>query len=146
MEGYQIILKRSCRPLAFISFEAFLKNKKRSGTSLSASFSAWFSKKNSFLVIFYNKNIPNFIFWLPLIREILRIMCIEIVFNQVVTSWNLKLTLSFSSSRFFYITKNQDKNLNILKTKRAFKMKLKAIFITFKGLPVTQTKIFFGRW
>ena len=46
VEGYQIILKRSCRPFAFTSFKAFLKNKKRSGTSLPALFSAWFLKKN----------------------------------------------------------------------------------------------------
>ena len=33
---------------------AFLKNKKRSGTSLPASFSAWHFKKNSSLVIFWS--------------------------------------------------------------------------------------------
>ena len=33
------------------SYKAFLKNKKRSGTSVSASFSAWFLKKNISLVI-----------------------------------------------------------------------------------------------
>ena len=32
--------KLSYRPLAFTSYEAFSKNKKRSGTSLSTSFSA----------------------------------------------------------------------------------------------------------
>ena len=47
------ILKLSCGPLAFSSFEVFLKNKKRSGTSLLDSFSAWYLKKNIFLVIFY---------------------------------------------------------------------------------------------
>ena len=36
--GYQNYLKRSCRPLTFTSFLAFLKTK-RSGTSLPASFS-----------------------------------------------------------------------------------------------------------
>ena len=39
VEGYQKILKLSCRPLAFTSHIAFLKNKKMSGTSLLASFS-----------------------------------------------------------------------------------------------------------
>ena len=43
----------NCGPLAFTSFEAFLKNKKRTGTSLPGSFSRWFSKKNVSLVIFY---------------------------------------------------------------------------------------------
>ena len=35
------------------SFFSFYKNKKRSGTSLPASFSAWFLKKNISLVIFF---------------------------------------------------------------------------------------------
>ena len=35
--GYQNILKLSCRPLAFNSYKAFLKYKKRSGTSLPVS-------------------------------------------------------------------------------------------------------------
>ena len=37
--------------------------------------------------------------------------------------------------------KNQDKNLNILRTKRTVSMKKKAFFIIFKGL-----SFFFGRW
>ena len=40
VHGYQDILKLSCRPLAFTPYKAFLKNKKRSKTSLPASFSA----------------------------------------------------------------------------------------------------------
>ena len=51
VEGYRNILKLSCRPLAFTSYKAFLKNKKRSGTSLPASFSAWFLMKNISLVL-----------------------------------------------------------------------------------------------
>ena len=47
------ILKLSCRTLVITTYKAFLKNKKRSGTSLSASFSAWFLKKNISVVIFY---------------------------------------------------------------------------------------------
>ena len=38
--GYRNILKQICRPLAFTSYYAFLKNKMRSGTSLPASFYA----------------------------------------------------------------------------------------------------------
>ena len=34
VEGYRNILKLSFRPLVFTSFKLFLKNKKRSGTSL----------------------------------------------------------------------------------------------------------------
>ena len=42
-----------CWPLGFTSYKVFLENKKRSGTSLSASFSAWFFKKNNSHVMFY---------------------------------------------------------------------------------------------
>ena len=49
----QVILKRNWGPLAFTSYKAFLKNKKRSGTSLPTLFSAWFLKKNIYLVIFH---------------------------------------------------------------------------------------------
>ena len=41
--------------------------------------------------------------------------------------------------------KRRDKNLIILSTKRAFKMK-KAFFIIFKGLSLKQIKKNFGRW
>ena len=45
VEGYRNILKLRCRPLGFTSYVAFLKNKKRFGPILLASFSAWFLKK-----------------------------------------------------------------------------------------------------
>ena len=38
-EDYRSLPKLCCRPLAFISYYAFLKNKKRSGTSFPASVS-----------------------------------------------------------------------------------------------------------
>ena len=38
--GPPIISKQRCRPFAFTLYKAFLKNKKRSGTSLLVSFSA----------------------------------------------------------------------------------------------------------
>ena len=52
---YQKWLKLSCRSLAFTSSKVFLKNKKRSGTSLPALFSAWVLKKKVefFFVIFF---------------------------------------------------------------------------------------------
>ena len=53
VEDYRNWLKLSCRPLAFTSNKAFLKRKRRSGTSLPASFSAWFFKENISLVIFF---------------------------------------------------------------------------------------------
>ena len=52
-EDCRNILKISCRPLAFTSYKASLKNENRSGTSFPGSFSTWFLKKNISLVIFY---------------------------------------------------------------------------------------------
>ena len=36
-KDYRNIMKLSCKPLAFASYKAFLKNKKKSGTSLPAT-------------------------------------------------------------------------------------------------------------
>ena len=58
-------------------------------------------------------------------------ICIVLFVNQVVTSEILSWTLFF---RFFCLRKKQDKNLNISRTKRAFKMKWRAYLIIFKGL------------
>ena len=46
LKDHRNILNLSCRPFAFTSYKTFLKNKKWSGTSLPASFSAWFLKKH----------------------------------------------------------------------------------------------------
>ena len=51
-QGYRDVMTLRCRPLAFTSFEAFSKNKKRSGTSFPASFSAQFFLRNIYLFIF----------------------------------------------------------------------------------------------
>ena len=53
VEGNWNIFKLSWKTLAFTLYKAFLKNEKRSGTSPTASFSAWFLKKNVSLLIFY---------------------------------------------------------------------------------------------
>ena len=90
-EGYQSILKLSCRPFAFTLCKAFLKTKKRSGTSFSASFCMNFKEKHPSRYI----NWQNFIVWLPLLDEILDNKCIE--------------------------TKIKDKSLNILRTKEFYR-------------------------
>ena len=48
LRGLSKNMKLSSTPIAFISYKAFLQNKKRSGTSLPASFSIWFVKKKPF--------------------------------------------------------------------------------------------------
>ena len=44
----------------------------------------------------------------------------------------------FLIKAFFHMAKYQDKNLNILRTKRAFKVKQKVFFIIFKGLSAAK--------
>ena len=59
---------------------------------------------------------------------------------------NSEVNLNSVIKAFPYVIKRQDKDLNILRTKRTFNMKLKAFFITFKWLPTKQTKkTFLGR-
>ena len=70
IEGYWNILKLSCKPLDFTSDKAFLKSKKRSGTT-----QFW---RKIFLLL-YSINWPNFIVWLSLFCEILDNICIVIV-------------------------------------------------------------------
>ena len=52
----------------------------------------------------------------------------------------LRFTLPFWSSRFLYVTKKSRQILNILRTKRAFKVKRKVFFIIFKGLSLKQIR------
>ena len=52
-------LKLCCRALAFTSNKAFLKNQKRSGTSLPVSFSTRFLKKNSSCYIILSEQISR---------------------------------------------------------------------------------------
>ena len=54
---------------------------------------------------------------------------------------NFEINLIFLIKSFF--PKSRDRNLNILRMKRAFKMKWKAFFIIFKGFSIKQaTQIF----
>ena len=73
VEDYQNIFKLSSGSLAFTSYNSFSKNKRRSGTSLTALFSVWFLKK-IFLLLYYTTS-PNSILGFPLLCEILRNMC-----------------------------------------------------------------------
>ena len=125
------------------------KNKKKSETSFPASFSAWFLKKKYFCCIFCS----NFTVWYNsyikgIIREILRNMYNIVLLNFInfIFVINLKIDLMFLINLgFFACPKSQDKYLNNLRTKRAFRMKLKAFFIIFEGL-LLKPIYFFGRW
>ena len=72
---------------------------------------------------------------------------LQFFINQAVTSSISKLTFIFLSNQevFSSCPKSQDKNLNILRIKRALKMKYKAFFIIAKELSLKQAKRNFGR-
>ena len=99
IEGYRNILKLSSRPLAFISYYVFLKNKKRSGTSHPVPFSASFLKK--MLLLLYCINWPSFIIWLPLLHEILGYMYIAIDCYPGCNVMNFEDNLIFLIKPFF---------------------------------------------
>ena len=63
---YQNLLKLRYCPLAFTFCKSFLKNKKRSGTSLPSSFSAWLLKKNISRVVLLTDQIsmPDCLYFL----------------------------------------------------------------------------------
>ena len=82
----------AARPPALTSYKAFLKSKKRSGTSLSVSFSAWFLKKNIFLVILTGR---ISLFGCLYFARYWAICVLQLFVNQAVTSEILKLTLTF---------------------------------------------------
>ena len=66
-------------------------------------------------------------------------MCIAIICFPDCDVKNFEIKLIFLIKPFFYMTKNQGKNLNILKTKRAFKViKKNAFFLIFKELSVAK--------
>ena len=59
---------------------------------------------------------------------------------------SFEINLIFLIKLFFlYDEKIQDKNWNILRTKRVFKVKQKTFFTSFKGLLLKQIRLFFGK-
>ena len=122
VEGYKNILKLSSKQLAFTSYKDFLKNKRRSGTSFPASFPAWFLKKFISLAICYSLTkfhcLLAFTSWD--IGQYVYCNCL------LVRLWRHKFwNQSYLSSQDVFPTwlKFWDKNLNILRMKRAFEMK-----------------------
>ena len=57
-----------------------------------------------------------------------------------------EINLIFLIKPFDIWPKSQDKNLNILRTKRAFEVKEKAFFISFKGLSVAKNCLRSWEW
>ena len=74
-------------------------------------------------MIFQEKCLSNFIAWFPLLFEISGVMCIVIVCFPDCDAINFEISLFFLHKLFPAWLKSQDKNLNILRTKRACTLK-----------------------
>ena len=105
----------------FTSYKAFSKIKQRSGISTPASFSALFSKKNIYLVIFYYLTKFHFLvtftsrgIWKYVYCNCLLIGCDALNF-EINLFWNQIFPIKPT------LPKSQDKNLNLLRTKRALR-------------------------
>ena len=87
-----------------------------------------------FILLADQISLPDYVFFLRY-----WLVCVTKLFVcQSVTSYILRLTLAFLIKPFSYMTKTQDKNLNILRAKRAFIVKCKAFFIIYKGFQLSE--------
>ena len=125
VKDYQNILKIKYWQLAFTSNKAYFQNKKRSETSLLASFSAWFLKKT--LLTLYSINWQNLIIWLPLLFQKSDNVCIVMFVIQFLTSDILKFTLAFLSSCFSTWSKKSGEKFKYLKNENKFLDEIKSI-------------------
>ena len=91
VEDYRNILKLTSWPLAFTSYQAFLKNKKRSKTNLFVVFPTLLLKNNVSHVI--------------LLLEILGYSCIVITYFPVDKFINFEINISFLIKSLSYMTK-----------------------------------------
>ena len=98
--GWQNTLKLKCRPLAFTLNKACWESKTRSRTSLSASFSEWFSKKIFLTLCSINWPLTVSLYEYVYFLKCQRIFFLQIFVNEIVTSWNFTLMLAFLSGRF----------------------------------------------
>ena len=57
---------------------------------------------------------------------------------------NFEINFVFLIKPLFLHDQSQEKNLNIIRTEKAFEVKEKAFFIIIKGLSLKQIKNFFG--
>ena len=74
-------------------------------------------------LILYSINCANFIAYLSLLLETYSNICIAIVYFPSCDVINFEINGSFLIKQILYMTKKQDKYLNIFREKRAFKMK-----------------------
>ena len=126
----------NCQSREMLNFD-FLE--KGLGIVSSPPFGYDFSRK--MFPMLYSNNWPNSIAWLLLLHEIMDSMCIGIVCCPGCYVIIFEINLIFLIKSFFHLTKNQGKNLIILRTKRAFKVKYKAFFIIFQGFSIAKNFI-----
>ena len=112
-------------------YKAFLKNKKRSGTSLPISFSACFLRKKFFTLYFINWT--NFVARFPILLETLGNMRIEIICFSACGVINFEINHSFFIKPFLHIDKKSGQKCKISRMK-----KNKAFFIIFQGLSIAK--------
>ena len=98
VEGYQNILKLSCRPLAIISYQGFCKKRGLGLVSLPQFLHNFWRKM---FLLLYSINQLNFIVWLLLVCEIFCNMCIAIVGKPVCGTINFGVKLIFKIKLFF---------------------------------------------
>ena len=75
VEDYRKWLKLSCRPPGFTSYKGFLTNKKKSGTSFPASFSAWLLNIFQCLIAFTSWDIGQCVHYHCLVTRLWRHIC-----------------------------------------------------------------------
>ena len=120
-EDYQNILKLSCRRHFFTSYNAFLKKLRCLELASLPHFLMIFEEKYfwSYILLPDQISLSDSLYFV----RYWAICVLQLFFYQFVTPWILKLTLPFWSNRFSTWPKSQDKNLNILTTKRVFNVK-----------------------
>ena len=96
-------------------YTQFQFSRKGSRTSSPPHFVYDFSR--IMFLMLYSINWPNFILWIPLLLQILGNIYIRIVCQPGCDVINFEINLIFLIKPFCYMTKNQGKNLNILRTK-----------------------------
>ena len=122
-------------PLEFTSYKAFLKRKKMELVPLS-HFLHNFQRKLIFTCYYLTKFHSQIAFTSWDIGQYVYLSVCALVWK------NLKLTYVFLWSHFSTWLKSWDKNLNILRTKRVFKMELRTFFVIFKWYSLKQNNIF----
>ena len=83
----------------------------------------------------YPINWPNVYVWLPLILQIMVIMCITIVFHSGCDAIKLEINLIFLIKP---LTKKSKQKLKYLENEKTFWREYKAFFIIFKGLSAAK--------